>query len=107
MTVTLELTPEESALLCALAARDGTDVESTLRNLIGGSSEGSADGMGRTVDSPPALYDSPTAALFRQWQEEDATDDPEEVRRAEEELDSLKSALNANRAANGERLLFP
>ena len=44
---------------------------------------------------------------MRRWMEEDATNDPEEIRRAEEDLAELKRNLNANRAATGERLPFP
>ena len=37
----------------------------------------------------------------------EATTNPEEVRRANEEYEDLKRNLNSNRAATGERLLFP
>jgi hypothetical protein len=46
------------------------------------------------------------AYLDRKLQEE-ATDDPEEIRRAEEELSEFKRNMNANRAATGERLVYP
>ena len=46
-------------------------------------------------------------ALLEFWLQEDATDDPEEIRKSEEEYNELKSNLNANRAATGERLIFP
>jgi hypothetical protein len=45
--------------------------------------------------------------LLAQWAAEDATDDPEELARRDAEWDELKANLNANRAAIGERLLFP
>ena len=48
-----------------------------------------------------------TKALFAQWAEEDATDDPEELKRRDEEHLELKLALNANRKATGERLPYP
>jgi hypothetical protein len=44
---------------------------------------------------------------MRAWWEEDATDDPEEIRRAEEELAEFKQAMNETRAAAGARLLYP
>ena len=37
---------------------------------------------------------------------EDATDDPEEIREADEEVAELKRNLNANRAATGETLVM-
>ena len=46
-------------------------------------------------------------ALLRSWREQDATDDPEELRKAEEELAEFKRNMNANRAATGERLVYP
>ncbi len=46
-------------------------------------------------------------ALLKSWREQDATDDPEEIRKAEEELAEFKRNMNANRATTGERLVYP
>ena len=46
-------------------------------------------------------------ALFDQWDKEDATTDPEELKRRDAEMLELQHALNANRKATGERLPFP
>ena len=46
-------------------------------------------------------------ALLNSWLKEDVTDDPEEIRKSEEEYEELKRNLNVNRAATGERLVFP
>jgi hypothetical protein len=48
-----------------------------------------------------------TIALLQSWIAEDATDDPEEIRKAEEELAEFKRNINAPRKEAGERLLFP
>lgn len=48
-----------------------------------------------------------TIAMIDRWLEEDATDDPEEIAQAEADLRALMEALNQNRAAGGQRLLFP
>lgn len=56
---------------------------------------------------PRRLIDYATIALLEEWMVEDATDDPELIRLAEEELHEFKKALNENRAVCGERLLFP
>lgn len=48
---------------------------------------------------------SAAIAMFNQWIAEDATDDPEEIRKADEEVAELRRNLNANRAATGERLV--
>ena len=58
----------------------------------------------------PAPTDSeadPTVALLESWLREDATDDPAEIRRAEEELAEFKRNMNAPRREAGERLLYP
>ena len=59
--------------------------------------------------SPPAApqIDLATIALIQSWMAEDATDDPEEIRKAEEELAAFKEAMNRNRAESGEPPLFP
>ena len=45
--------------------------------------------------------------LLTKWQAEDATDDPELIRIAEQELDEFMNALNRNRIEAGEPALFP
>ena len=51
--------------------------------------------------------DTETLALLDAWAREDATDDPEKLRAARKELDEFKKAMNENRAATGERILYP
>lgn len=51
--------------------------------------------------------ETPTMALLRSWLEEDATDDPEEIRDAEEELREFKRNMNLPRKEAGARLLYP
>ena len=51
--------------------------------------------------------ESSTAALFRQWQFEDATDDSELIRQIELALAEFKSNMNRWREENGERLIYP
>ena len=59
------------------------------------------------MNLPPLPPGQATRDLLRVWREEDATDNPEEMRKAEEELAEFKAAMNANRQAMGERLLYP
>lgn len=61
-----------------------------------------------TPVAKPAEFTTSAAprSLVEQWLEEDVTNDPEFIRQAEEDWEELKTALNANRAENGERLLF-
>lgn len=46
-------------------------------------------------------------ALMRSWLDEDATDDPEEIRAAKEELREFKRNMNQPRKEAGARLLYP
>jgi hypothetical protein len=51
--------------------------------------------------------DTATLDLLAAWKAEDATTDPEKIRAADKEVDDFMKAMNENRAATGERLLFP
>lgn len=51
--------------------------------------------------------DTETLELLEAWAREDATDDPVKLRAAQKELDEFKKAMNENRAACGERILYP
>jgi hypothetical protein len=51
--------------------------------------------------------DYATIALLEKWREEDATEDPELLRVAEQELAEFKKQMNENRVSAGEPLLFP
>jgi len=46
-------------------------------------------------------------AYLQQKLERDATDDPEEIRKAEADVDELIQNLNRNRIDSGERPIFP
>ncbi len=64
----------------------------------------------RTAGETKHVIDAENAAaltLLKSWLAEAATDDPEEIRKSEEEYDELKRNLNANRALTGERPVFP
>lgn len=50
--------------------------------------------------------DTATLELLARWRLEDATDDPEEIRAAEQELAEFKRAMNENRMGAGEPLLY-
>ena len=46
-------------------------------------------------------------AQIQAWMEEEATNDPEEIRQSETDLRELMHNLNQNRIESGERPLFP
>jgi hypothetical protein len=98
MTLTIDLTPAEEARLAAAARRAGEAPADVIRKLV-------------TKHLPPTEREEKppgTAAdLLRGWLRDEATDDPIQLQRAQEELDEFKRNINANRAATGERLPYP
>lgn len=56
---------------------------------------------------PEPKEPTPTMALMKSWLEEDDTDDPEEIRAAEEDLRDFKRNMNLPRKQAGTRLLYP
>jgi hypothetical protein len=94
MTLTVELTPEEEARLHDLAREAGIDANECARRLL----------IRHLTSASPGQA---TRELLRAWREEDATDDPNQILQAEEELTAFEDAMNATRAAAGARLLYP
>ncbi len=99
MTLTIDLTPAEEARLAAAARRAGLAPTEAARRLV-------TEHL-PLVETEGDARNAASIALLQSWLAEDATDDPEEIRRAEEELAEFKRSMNANRAATGERLLYP
>jgi len=61
-----------------------------------------------SAPQPPAgSVDTATLELLASWKAQDATTDPEKIRVADDEVEKFMKAMNENRAAAGERLLFP
>ena len=101
MTLTIDLTPAEEARLAAAARRTGAEPADVMRKLV-------------AEHLPPAEQEArgqeprgSAADLLRGWLRDEATDDPAQIQKAQEELDEFKRNINANRAATGERLPFP
>ena len=105
MTLTLELAPETEAWLAAEAEQQGIEPKDVAQRVL----NERAVPAGSAVNQTPKISAKSAAAIayLNRRLEEEATDDPEEIRQAEEELAELKRNLNANRAATGERLVFP
>jgi hypothetical protein len=67
-----------------------------------------------TNTEPPVAHlsrngpiDTATLELLAAWRIEDATEDPEKIRAAEQELAEFKKAMNENRIRAQEPLLYP
>ncbi len=91
MTLTIELSPEEAALIGDEAATRGLEAGELAHRLV--------------VDSLPVRPRGSLAELLQEWRDADATDDSEQVQQAREELEAFKRAMNANRC--GEEPLYP
>ena len=85
MTLTLELPPEVEGALASEARRKGT----TPAQLV-------LEDLRSRYPAPKPRQDKMTA-LFAQWDAEDATDDPEEIARRNQEWEATKKSLEANR----------
>ena len=94
MTLSIELTPDDERQLKAEAARKGVAPEEYARALI-------RERLGqRTLPTDHSLSN-----LFAKWDEEDATTDPEEITRRQQEWEELKASMNAHHGSH--RVLFP
>lgn len=115
MRLTIELSPAEASRLTAQAAEGGVDLEQMIHDLVVQQLPEKAEvpsispGFSTRSDAHTMLTHRNAAAiaLLRSWIEQDATEDPDEILRANEDLEELKRNLNANRGATGERLVFP
>lgn len=107
MTLNIDFTPQETAWLNAEAQQQGLPPAEIVKRLI--DAQLAASAMPTPVRSAPTLTAEQEAAiaLLTSYLETEATDDPEEIRQAEEELEEFKRNMNANRAATGERLVYP
>jgi hypothetical protein len=84
MNLKIELTPEEEARLRAAAARNGVRTDECVRQVL----------TAHLASSEPIAR---TLELLAQCEAEDAIDDPDEIRRAEEELAELKAGQSRRR----------
>lgn len=90
MTLTIDITPEEGGRLQEQAHHTGMSLGLYVQQIVK-----------RAADTPPisgteTAQDDPTLALFAQWDLEDATDDPEEITRRQQDGDELLASLRDN-----------
>ncbi len=91
MTVTLNLGPELDDDLQAMARAKGVSVEEYVKSLV-------AEAVRRQSGKA-------AVALLREWESEDATDDPEELARRESDWKAFREAMN--RSHTSDRILYP
>jgi hypothetical protein len=66
-------------------------------------------GLTPTIAQPSTngSIDSATIELLAKWRREDATQNEEDVRAAEQDLAEFKKAMNENRTRSGAPLVYP
>ena len=136
MTLTIGLAPEEQACLEAAACAGAMSVDECVRRLIAehlppaahreaepkkdtaasceptralppGDRAAEHGPRAPEVNAEEAEANAASIALLQSWLEEEATDDPEEIRKAQQELDDFKRAINAERDRAGARRVYP
>lgn len=101
--ITLDLTPTEEAQISTTARQIGLPPADYIKKLV-------KENLPPAPAEPKALQISArNAAAISQLQawKEEFTDDPEELRQADADLNELMQNLNRNRIESGERPLFP
>lgn len=104
MTLTVDLSPDLQSRLQNAAREHGLDAGEVTRRLL----DTYLPPAAATVPADRGSDDRASlVALLESWVAQDAAKTPDEASRAERDLAGWKQAMNENRAANGERLLFP
>lgn len=95
MTLTIDLSPTEEALLATAARQRGLDPAVLAKALVTGH-----------LPAPVTLPEDPTLALFAQWAQEDAQKTPEEVAEENRMWEQFQTNINAERDRAGARRVF-
>lgn len=109
MTLRIDFTPTEEAWINGQASILGVSPDEVVRRVVDEKVPPAAPERQTANDAVIGISAENAAAIayLDARIKAEATDDPEEIRRANEEYEEFKRNLNANRAATGERLLFP
>ena len=108
MILTIELSTQEEAWITARAEQEALPPSDVVKRLIDRHLlPDTLEERSKEANTSIVARNAAAIAYLDARIKADATDDPAEIRKAEEELKELKRNLNANRAATGERLVFP
>ncbi len=105
MSLHLDISPQAEARFTAAARQKGIDPAAYFEKML----SDYLPLVPADVQATPIISAKNAAAiayLDRRLKEE-ATDDPEEIRKADAEVEELMQNLNRNRIESGERPLFP
>ena len=105
----IDFTPQETDWLNDQAKRQGLQPAEIIRRLVDESMPEKKEIQVVPAQTKPVLSAKSLAAIaFLEARiAEGLAADPETKRQAEEELEEFKRNMNANRAATGERLVYP
>ena len=95
MTLTIDLSPTEEALIAAAARQKGLEPAALVKALVA-----------EHLPAPVHVPEDPTLALFAQWAQEDAQMTPEEVAEENRTWEEFKTNLNVERDRAGARRVF-
>jgi hypothetical protein len=103
----IDVSPQFSEQLTQAARARGIDPTKLLESLVAEHLSSVASTSASVA--PPAISAKNAAAIayLDRRVKEEATDDPEEIRKADAEVEGLIQSLNRNRIDSGERPLFP
>ena len=95
MTLTIDLSPTEEALLTDAARQKGLDPAALVKALVT-----------EHLPAPATAPEDPTLALFAQWAQEDAQMTPEEIAEENRIWEQFQTNINAERDRAGARRVF-
>src|SRR5258708_15822690 len=98
MTLTIDLAPETEAWISSEAEHLGLGPSQLVQRIL--DERAAQSNQTETLPAEPKPVIDPknaaAIAMLDKWLAEGATDDPEEIRKAEEEVAELKRNMNAN-----------
>jgi hypothetical protein len=102
MSLSVGFTPQEEARFRAYALQKGTDPSKLAKKLL-------TDSLPSVPSAKPVIDDENASAIaqLEAYLAQEGTSDPDEIRKAEEDLQDFLSNLSRNRIDAGERPLFP
>jgi len=96
MTLHIDFGPKVETKLLAIARQNGIASSEVVKKIVTGD-------LPRLVpENEVSGRNAAAIMLLRSWRNEDATDNPDEIRQAEEELAEFKRNINTNRAESGD-----
>ena len=101
--IALDLSPTEEARISTVARQTGLAPAEYVKKLV-------QEHLPTVSPAPALVIDEENAAAIAYLKRriaEEATDDPEEIRKADAEVQEFMENLNRNRIEAGERPLFP